>query len=178
MLLEMFTTFFKIGAFTFGGGYGMISIVQDEIVNKRNWINEDEFLDAMAIAQGAPGPMAVNVSIYVGYRVKGPIGAVVAVLGSILPSFLIILIIAKFLYQYRNNPILDKVFLGIKPAIVALIVSAVYTLGKNARFGIKRILISVATVILIGFLHVNPIYLILAGGLGSVIINKFFIKNE
>lgn len=178
MLLEMFKTFFKIGAFSFGGGYGMIPIVQDEIVKKRNWISEDEFLDAMAIAQGSPGAMAVNVSIYVGYKVKGPIGAVVAVLGSILPSFFIMIIIGRYLYQYRDNPILDKVFLGIKPAIVALIASAVYTLGKNARFGIKRTGVAIATVILIGFLNVNPIYLILAGGIGSIIINKFFIKDD
>ena len=178
MLFEMFKTFFKIGAFSFGGGYGMIPIIQDEIVRKRNWISEDEFLDAMAVAQGSPGAMAVNASIYVGYKVKGPIGAVVAVLGSILPSFFIMIIIGKYLYRYRNNPILDKVFLGIKPAIVALIASAVYTLGKNARFGVKRIGVSIVTVILIGFFNVNPIYLIVAGGTGSIIINKFFIKED
>lgn len=178
MLLEMFGTFFRIGAFTFGGGYGMIPIVQNEIVDKRKWINEDEFLDAMAIAQGSPGPMAVNVSIYVGYKVKGPIGALVAVLGSILPSFLIILIVARYLYQYRNNPILDKVFIGIRPAIVALIISAVYTLGKNARLGVKSIVVAVITVILIGLFNISPIYLILAGGIGSIIINKFFIKEK
>ena len=177
MLFEMFLTFLKIGAFTFGGGYGMIPIVQKEIVDKRKWINEEDFLDAMAVAQGSPGPMAVNVSIYVGYKVKGVVGAIVAALGSILPSFTIILIIAKYLYQYRDSPILDKVFMGIRPAIVALILSAVYTLGKSARFGYKRITISVIVVILIAFFNVSPIYLILAGGLGSVLINKLW-KNE
>lgn len=178
MLFEMFVTFLKIGAFTFGGGYGMIPIVQKEIVTKRKWINEDDFLDAMAVAQGSPGPMAVNVSIYVGYKVKGIVGAIVAALGSILPSFTIILIIAKYLYQYRNNPILDKVFMGIRPAIVALIISAVYTLGKNARFGYKRITVSAIVVILIAFFDVSPIYLILAGGIGSIIINKLWKKEE
>lgn len=178
MLFEMFTTFLKIGAFSFGGGYGMIPIVQDEIVYKRKWIEEEEFLDAMAIAQGSPGAMAVNVSIYVGYKLKGGLGAVVAVLGSILPSFFIMVIIGKFLYQYRDNPILDRVFLGIKPAIVALILSAVYSLGKNARLRKEHLLVSIITVILIGFLNVNPIYLILTGGIGSIIVNKFFRKDE
>ena len=178
MLLEMFVTFLKIGAFTFGGGYGMIPIVQKEIVSKRKWINEEDFLDAMAVAQGSPGPMAVNVSIYVGYKVKGVVGAIVAALGSIIPSFVIMLVIAKYLYQYRDNPILDKVFMGIRPAIVALIVSAVYSLGKNARFGYKRITVSAIVVILIAFFDVSPIYLIIAGGLGSIIINKLWQGKE
>lgn len=178
MLFEMFRTFFKIGAFAFGGGYGMIPIVQDEIVRKRKWISEEDFLDAMAIAQGSPGAMAVNVSIYVGYKVKGPIGAVTAVLGSVLPSFFIILIIGKYLYQFRDNPILDKVFLGVKPAIVALILSAVFTLGRSARLGPKQVGVSIVTIILIGFLGISPIYLILAGGIGSVIVNKFFVERE
>lgn len=116
MLLKMFLTFFKIGAFTFGGGYAMIPIIQEEIVNKRKWIDENEFLDAIAVAQGSPGPVAVNTSIYVGYRVGGLAGALMCLLGTILPSFFIILVVAKFFYQYRNNPILDKVFLGIRPA--------------------------------------------------------------
>lgn len=173
MLFEMFKTFFKIGAFAFGGGYGMIPIVQDEIVNKRKWIDEGEFLDAMAVAQGAPGAMAVNVSIYVGYKVKGVAGALCAVLGSVLPSFFIMIIIGKFFYQYRNNPIIDRAFLGIRPAIVGLILSAVYTLAKSARLGYRKLAVSVLSVLLIVFLDMSPIYLIMAGGLGSVLINKF-----
>ncbi len=177
MLLEMFITFFKIGAFSFGGGYAMIPVVHQEMVTKRGWIEEEEFLDAMAVAQGSPGAMAVNMSIFVGYKIKGPKGAIVATLGSILPSFLIILLVAKYLYQYRNNPLVDRAFIGIKPAIVALIVSAVYNLGKSARLPIGQLIITGLTVILIGFLNVNPIYLILAGGIGSIILNKFFIKD-
>ena len=178
MLFDMFMTFFKIGAFTFGGGFGMIPIVQEEIVTKREWIAEEEFLDAMAVAQGSPGPMAVNVSIFVGYRIKGVAGALVAALGSILPSFIIMVVIARYLYKYRDNPILDKVFMGIKPAIIALILSAVYSLGKSARFGYKRIMVSIVTVILIAFFNVSPIYLIIAGGLGSVLINRLWKEEE
>ena len=103
MLLEMFLTFFKIGAFTFGGGYAMIPIIQDEISVKRDWMKEEEFLDALAMAQGSPGAIAVNTSIYVGYKLKGVRGAIVATLGTVLPSFLIMLIIARFFFQFRNK---------------------------------------------------------------------------
>lgn len=168
----MFLTFFKIGAFTFGGGYAMIPIIQEEVVNKKKWIDENEFLDAIAVAQGSPGPIAVNTSIYVGYRVGKLPGALVCILGTILPSFLTILFVATYFYQYRNNPILDKIFLGIRPAIVALILSAVYKMVKSSRFGYNKLAISLATVLIIVFLGINPIYLVLAGGAGAVVINK------
>lgn len=176
MLLEMFITFFKIGAFTFGGGYAMIPIIQEEVVTKKQWIDESEFLDAIAVAQGSPGPIAVNTSIYVGYRVKGLPGALMAILGTVLPSFIIILTIAKFFYQFRDNPILDKIFLGIRPAIVALILSAVYKLTISSRLGYRRLIVSLLSVLAIVFLNISPIYLVIAGGLGSVVYNK--IKSE
>lgn len=172
MILEIFLTFFKIGAFTFGGGYAMIPIIQEEVVNKKKWIDENEFLDAIALAQGSPGAMAVNTSIYVGYRLKGLPGALASILGTVLPSFLIILLIAVFFYQYRNNAILDKIFLGIRPAIVALILSAVYKLAKSSKFGYKKLSISLAALLAIIFLGISPIYLVIAGGIGGIIINK------
>ncbi len=172
MLLEMFLTFFKIGAFTFGGGYAMIPIIQEEVVDKKKWIDESEFLDAIALAQGSPGPVAVNTSIFVGYRLKGLPGALASTLGTVLPSFLTILLIAMFFYQYRNNVILDKVFLGIRPAVVALILSAVYKLTKSSKFGYKKLIISLAALLAIVVLGISPIYLVIAGGVGSVIINK------
>lgn len=172
MLFKMFITFFKIGAFTFGGGYAMIPIIQEEVVNKRKWIDDREFMDVIAVAQGSPGPVAVNTSIYVGYRLNGVLGAIAATLGTILPSFLIILAIVMFFYQFRNNPIIDKVFLGIRPAVVALILSAVYKMMKKSKFGYKRLLISLATVLTIVFINISPIYLVIAGGVGGFIYNK------
>ena len=172
MLLNMFITFFKIGAFTFGGGYAMIPIIQEEVVSKKKWIEDSEFMDALAVAQGSPGPMAVNTSIYVGYRIAGLPGALTAVLGTILPSFLIILAIATFFYQFRNYAIIDKIFLGIGPAVVALILSAVYKLMRKTKFGYKRLLISLAALLAIVFLDISPIYLVIAGGVGAVIYNK------
>lgn len=168
MLFQIFLTFFKIGAFTFGGGYAMIPIIEDEISKKRGWMKQSEFIDVIALSQGAPGAIAVNASIYVGYQLMGLPGAIVATLGTVLPSFIIILVIAKFFFQFRNHPIIEKVFLGIRPAIVALILSAVYSLMKAAKFGYKRIIISFAIAAIIVFFGVSPIYLILLGALGSI----------
>lgn len=178
MLLEIFLTFFKIGAFTFGGGYAMIPIIEEEVAIKKGWMRQDEFLDAIALAQGSPGAMAVNTSIYIGYKIRGLPGALVATLGTVLPSFIIILVIAKFFFQFRENQTIEKIFLGIRPAIVALILSAVYTLMKNAKFGYKRIAVSILTALIIVFLGISPIYLIILGALGSIIINKTKEKME
>ncbi|HEY8361253.1 MAG TPA: chromate transporter [Tissierellaceae bacterium] len=177
MLFSMFITFFKIGAFTFGGGYAMIPIIQEELVDKKKWIDDDEFMDAIAVAQGSPGPVAVNTSIYVGYKIKGLPGAISATLGTVLPSLLIILAIAMFFYQYRENAIIDKVFLGIRPAVVALILSAVYKMMKKSKFGYKRLLISLGTVLIIVFFSISPIYLIIAAGIGGIVYNKVKVKE-
>ena len=120
--------------------------------------------------------MAVNTSIYVGYRIGGLPGALLAVLGTVLPSFLIILAIATFFYQFRNYTIIDRIFLGIRPAVVALILSAVYKLMKKSKFGYKRLLISLGALLAIVFLDISPIYLVIAGGVGAVIYNK--VKSE
>ena len=134
-------------------------------------------MDAIAVAQGSPGPVAVNTSIYVGYKIKGLPGAISATLGTVLPSLLIILAIAMFFYQYRENAIIDKVFLGIRPAVVALILSAVYKMMKKSKFGYKRLLISLGTVLIIVFFSISPIYLIIAAGIGGIVYNKVKVKE-
>jgi len=164
----MFLTFFKIGAFTIGGGYAMIPIIQQEIVDKKKWIEEEEFLDIIAISQGSPGPIAINVSIFIGYRLKGLKGAITCMLGTALPSFMIILLIAMMFFQYRNNPIVEKVFLGIRPAVVALIASAVYKMYKSSQIKGIRILIAIASMLVIVFTNISPVYLILVGGIGAI----------
>ncbi|MCF6465031.1 chromate transporter [Clostridium sp. Cult2] len=172
MLFDMFKTFFKVGAFTIGGGYAMIPIIQKEIVDNKKWVKEEEFLDIIAISQGSPGPIAVNVSIFVGYKLKGLKGALACTLGTTLPSFLIILSIATVFFQFRNNPIIEKVFLGIRPAVVALIASAVYRLAKQSKFDYKKLSISIITTLIIVFLGISPIYLILVGGISSILYYK------
>lgn len=178
MLLDMFITFFKIGAFSFGGGYGMIPVVQREIVDNRKWIDKDKFIDAMAVAQGAPGPMAVNISVYVGYEVKGLVGALVAFLGSVLPSFFIMIFVANFFDAYKNNIYLQKAFIGIRPVVVGLIASAVFSLTKSSRLGREKLLIAGLSVIGIAFFKINPIYLISLGIVGSILFNKYKEKKN
>lgn len=169
MLFDMFKTFFKIGAFTIGGGYAMIPIIQEEVVEKKKWVEEEEFLDIIAVAQGSPGPVAVNTSIFIGYRLKGLKGALTCMLATALPSFLIILLIAMLFFQYRNHPIIEKVFLGIRPAVVALIASAVYKMYKNSRLKGIRLIISIVSMLIIVFTNISPVYLILIGGIGAIL---------
>lgn len=170
--LQLFLSFLKIGAFTFGGGWAMISIIEKEIVDKHRWIDREEFLDLLAVAQSLPGILAVNISVAVGDRLKGTRGSIAAALGCILPSFLIILAIALFLTPdlIKNNPIVSKIFMGIRPAVVALIVAPVITSAKAADIGWKTVLIPVSVALLIfSKLQVvsNPILYIIIGGVGG-----------
>ncbi len=159
--LTLFLTFLKIGLFTFGGGYAMIPLIQKEIVEKKKLITPEEFLDVIAIAQCAPGAVAVNLSVIIGYRILGISGALLCTLGVILPSFLIILLISMFLFRYRNHYIINKIFLGIRPAVVALIFYAVYKLIKDSQMNKKMLIISFITLILVAYLGINPIIIIL-----------------
>lgn len=122
---KLFFTFLKIGAFTFGGGWAMISLIEREVVDKNKWIDREEFLDLLAISQSMPGILAVNISVSIGDKLRGFRGSLTAALGTILPSFLIILAIAIFLTPdiIKNNPIVSRIFMGIRPCVVALIVA-------------------------------------------------------
>lgn len=177
--LKLFTTFFKIGAFTFGGGWAMISIIEKEIVDKNHWIERSEFLDLLAVAQSLPGILAVNISVAIGDKLRGLKGSVAAALGTILPSFLIILAIAIFLTPevIKNNDIVSRIFKGIRPAVVALIIAPVITSARAARLGWKTIWIPVVVALLIWskIPYVsNPIVYIVAGGFFGYI----FYKNR
>lgn len=131
--LEAFSIFFKIGAFTIGGGYAMVPLIENEIVTKRNWIAKEDFIDLLAISQSAPGILAVNISIFIGYRLRGIRGSIITALGTILPSFLIILAIALFFHNFKDNTIVERIFKGIRPAVVALIAAPTFSMAKSAR---------------------------------------------
>lgn len=170
LLPDLFFTFFKIGAFTFGGGWAMISIIEKEIVDKHHWLEREEFLDLLAVAQSLPGILAVNIAVAIGDKLRGMRGSVVAALGTILPSFMMILLIAIFLTPdlIKNNETLSAIFKGIRPAVVALIIAPVISSGKAARLNWKTIIIPVAVALLIwSKLPVisNPIIYIVLGGL-------------
>ena len=157
---QIFLTFAKIGAFTIGGGYAMLPIIQSEII-KRGWLNEEDFTDIVALAQSAPGLLAVNISIFTGHKLRGTSGSIVATLGSILPSFLIILTIAMLFSGYQDNPIVVKIFKGIRPVVVALITVPMLNMAKTANRKWWAWLISAVALGLVAFLDVSPIYILL-----------------
>lgn len=168
-LLTMFISFFKIGAFTFGGGYAMIPIIEAEVVTKRGWLGKEEFLDILAISQSFPGALAVNSSIFIGYKIGGILGGVLALLGVVLPSFFIILIVAIFFQQFRNNPTVELVFKGISAAVPMLVLVAVISLSKSVNKNFINLVIVVFTVIAISFLKIHPIIVLILSALYGLI---------
>lgn len=172
MLARLFFTFFKIGAFTFGGGWAMISIIEKEIVDKHKWLGREEFLDLLAVAQSLPGILAVNISVAVGDKLQGRKGSIVSALGTILPSFVMILLIAIFLTPdlIKNDPVLSKVFMGIRPAVVALIIAPVISSARTAKITWRTAIIPIGVALLIWskLPYVsNPILYIVLGGVGG-----------
>lgn len=170
--LQLFLSFFKIGAFTFGGGWAMISIIEREIVDKFHWIERNDFLDLLAVAQSLPGILAVNIATAVGDKLRGGKGSAVAAAGTILPSFIIILLIAIFLTpdMIKHNRVISSIFMGIRPAVVALIVAPVITSAKAAKLRWNTMWIPVVVALMIWFdlgLVSNPILYILLGGAGG-----------
>ena len=165
--MTAFKTFFKIGAFTLGGGYAMIPIIEEEVVNKHKWATREEMLDLIAVAQSCPGVFAINISTFIGYKLRGKRGALCTTLGTALPSFIIILIIALFFHRFMEVPWIAAMFRGIRPAVVALIAAPTFTLAKNAKIGLSNCWIPIASAMLIFALGVNPIYILIAAGLGG-----------
>ena len=169
---EAFKTFFKIGMFTLGGGYAMIPLIEEEVVNRHRWIDRKEMLDLIAIAQSCPGVFAINISIFVGYKLNKVRGAVATALGTALPSFLIILAIAIFFHQFEDNRVIAAMFKGIRPAVVALIAVPTFNLAKRAQLNWFTIWIPVVSALLIWLLGVSPIWIIIAAGVGGYIYGK------
>lgn len=169
ILMDMFITFFKIGAFTLGGGYAMLPIIQKEVVKKKKWIGETEFLDMVAISQSAPGPLAVNISAFVGQKMKGLMGLITSTLGAILPSFIIIILVASVFLGIENSPVVQRVFQGIRPAVVALIAVPVISMGKTAKVNKKNFIIPLSAAVLVAVFKITPIYVILGAAAIGVI---------
>ena len=148
---ESFKTFFKIGAFTLGGGYAMIPMIEAEVVDKHQWISKEEFIDLIAIAQSCPGVFAINMSVFIGYKMKKTSGAVCSALGTALPSFLIILLIAMFFHQFQDNHVVESIFRGIRPAVVALIAVPTFNLAKSAHITLANCWIPIVRLGHLGF---------------------------
>ena len=165
--MEIFWSFLKIGAFTFGGGYAMIPLIQYEVISRRGWLTEQEFIDLLTIAQTAPGPIALNTAVFVGYKFRRYWGALAAVLGVVIPSFAIILVIAMFFAGIRDNVWVDAAFKGMRPAVVALIVAPIVGLTKGMHW--VGLSIALATAVTVWYFGFSPIWLIIAGAIGGVL---------
>lgn len=159
----------KIGAFTLGGGYAMLSMVEKAIVDQKKWIENDEFWDMMAIVQSLPGVFAVNTALYVGEKVAGRKGAFASMLGAILPSIVIILLLATVFREFRDNPVVERIFKGIRPCVVALILAPSLRMIKSAKVTWKTAIIPILAVFLIWWCKISPAYVILTAIAGSLI---------
>lgn len=173
---ELFKTFFHIGLFTFGGGYAMIPLIESKVVDDKRWIDREMLLDLIAIAQSCPGIFAVNIGIFIGYKLRRTPGALVCALGTSLPSFIIILVIALFFRHFRENEFVDSFFRGLRPAVVALIAAPVFKMGKRANITFQSVWIPVVAALLIWQFGVSPVYVILIAGLSGYAYGQY-IKN-
>ncbi len=176
--IDSFKTFFKIGLFTLGGGYAMIPLIEEEMVTRRKWLDKDDFIDLLAVSQTIPGVFAVNMSISIGYKLRGVKGSLVAALGTILPSFLIILAIALFFTRFQDNPTVEAIFKGIRPAVVALIVTPCFQMAKAAKITLSNVWIPIVAAILIWLLGISPVYIILGVGIGGFLYGKYVKPHE
>lgn len=158
---ELFTTFFKIGTFTIGGGYAMIPLIHREVVERRRWLTDMEMLDVIALSQTMPGILAANIAALVGQRLRGTRGALTAVLGNILMPIVFILLIALFFRQFKDNPTVEAIFMGIRPAVVALIAAPVFTLARKAGVTLRTVWIPLLAALLISLFGISPVLVIL-----------------
>lgn len=176
MYRTLFITFVRIGAFTIGGGYAMLPLIQREVVD-RGWMSKEEFIDLFAVAQSLPGVFAVNISIFVGYKLKKLTGSVICALGTILPSFLIILAIALFFTQFRENEWVEKAFKGLRPAVVALIAVPVITTARSLRLRGWVLVIPVVVALSIWLLSLSPVYIIIVAAAGGLYYRMYLKRH-
>ena len=181
LVLTLFLTFFKIGAFTFGGGYAMLNLLENEFVSKRGWLTKDEFLDMLAIAESTPGPIAINSATFIGYKTAGVIGSTFATLGVVLPSFIIIFIISLFLDKFLTLTLVASAFKGIQACVVYLISSVGIKLFKQMEKKplpvviMASVLICMITLSLLAVKFSSIIYILISGALGII---AFYSKKQ
>ena len=168
MYLTLFLSFLKIGAFTIGGGYAMLPLIEREVVD-RGWMTKEDFIDLFAVAQSLPGIFAVNIAIFVGYKLKKTKGSIVCALGSILPSFIILLAIALFFTHVKDNVWVEKIFKGLRPAVVALIAVPCLTTAKKIKMKTATYIIPIVAALLIWRGGISPVWIIVAAAAGGII---------
>lgn len=175
---ELFVSFFKIGSFTLGGGYAMIPLMEKEVVSSKKWLSAEEFLNVMSISQAMPGIFAVNMATNVGFKLRGTMGAVVAVVGNVLVPIIMILLLALFFMAFSSNHVVQSIFKGIRPAVVALIASPVFTMAKTAKISWRNVWVPVLSALLIWVWGVSPVLIILAAIAGGFLYGRFVGRKE
>ncbi|EOD01765.1 chromate transporter [Caldisalinibacter kiritimatiensis] len=167
MLLKLFVSFLKIGLFSFGGGYAMLPLIRQEVIDIHGWITSSDFIDILAISQITPGPIAINSATFLGYKIAGVLGSIVATLAVIIPSTIIILTIAHFFNKYKDSKYVEWAFKGIRPVVLGLIASAAVLVAKDAFIDVKSVLIAGMIFYILVFRKTHPILaIVLAGVLG------------
>ena len=175
-LWQIFSVFAKIGAFTIGGGIPMIAAIKSELV-ERKWLNDEDFIDIITLAQTAPGLFAVNISILTGHRLRGTKGSIVATIGSCLPPFLIILLVAMFFTSFKDNEYVIKAFKGIRPVVVALIGVPMLDMLKATKMNWWKWIVVVSSMVLVCLLSVSPIYILICV-IGMAVFIRWYNNKE
>ena len=163
---DLFVTFMKIGGFTLGGGAAMIPLMEQQIVTRHQWLSHSEFMDVMAVSQATPGVFAVNMASHIGYKVGGVRSGIIASMGVVFPSLVIILLIAIIFSRFRDNQWVEAAFMGIRPAVVALLIVPVFKMGKTARVTWSNVWIPVLSTALIIY-GITPAIIILVAGIAG-----------
>lgn len=169
-LLELFISFFKIGAFSFGGGYAMLPLIEEEIIQVHGWLTSTEFIDILAVSEMTPGPIAINSATFLGYKVAGVVGSITATIAVVLPSFIVMSLIIHFIAKFKNTPYVEWIFSGIRPVVLGLIASAAISVGKNAFVDIKSVFIGIFLFYIVSFKKFNPILAVVVAGVLGVVL--------
>ncbi len=178
MLLKFFLTCNKIGAFTLGGGYAMIPIMEKEFVDNNHWMDKQEFMDIMVVAQTTPGIFSIDMASHIGYKLRGVWGGIVGALGIALPSIIAILLIAIFFHSFRDNEWVARFFKGVRPAVVALIAAPCFTMAKTAKLNRYNFWIPIVACLLIALLGVSPVWVILVAGIAGYAYGRYKKKSK
>jgi chromate transporter len=173
LYIQLFWSFFKIGTFTIGGGYAMIPLVEREVVHRRKWIEASQFVDLLAVAQSSPGVLAVNMSVFTGYQLRKVRGSLVAALATVLPSFVVMLCVAMGVAHWAGNEWAVRIFMGVRPAVVALIAVPVLTTAKAAGITYRTVAIPVIAALLVWGVGLSPVYIVLATAAGGIAVSQW-----
>lgn len=175
---DLFLTFSKIGSFTLGGGYAMVPVMEREIVDKKGWLSQEEFTDILVVAQSTPGLFAIDMASHIGYKYCGVVGGIVGALGVALPSIVIILLIALLFQSFKDNIYVEKFFMGIRPCVVALILTPCFRMAKSAKITIYNCWIPIVCALLISLFGVSPIWCIIVAGIAGFIYGKYLTIRQ